>query len=765
LNQGREEMSPKPIKGSSRGVSFWQQAVLALVALLMLGGPAFSQKTNAPLDPVAEKEYWENLHKRRDQESKAEERQENKHREQVKASVSNIIVEAQALQPKLIEAEDGLIHYVPDTRPLLSRYPQHFGLGAAMTLGLILTAMLTVRFRREAEIRKLCGGYLSDGTEVASFKMPEWFAPQKATAVSASRDETPSWMSEKETAIAEKSQTEKFLELAPELLIQIRQALRALGRSGNQLEWQVALTQLPEHVTKLKEQANFWEMRPVWQMSSALELLVKRVAEKPKDATPSTLRTITAAIDLLQKLCTAGIRPNLIIDPPIKILAVDDDALCLRALTFALQKANLTPDTATNGVKALEQATKHVYDVIFMDIQMPEMDGLTACKRIHETEANADTPVVFVTIQSDFHTRAQSTAIGGSDLMAKPFLVFELAVKALTVTMRKRLQLQKATVPSGVVPANNVSESARAKIASELVEARQVQPVVVAEAKPTTAVESDDSETEPDFLAEAKGYLVAMRKVLEDVGLAPDEAQRQERLGDLYLRVHSFAAQAVTSGLPLAGRVASTLEALVKKLFEKPAKATAATCSTIASALDLLEELRVPGRRQRLADDSPVHLLVVDDEPLARRAIAGALQLAFDKPDNAADGTEALALAKQKSYDVIFTDVQMPGLDGFALCTELRATETNRTTPVVFITSQDDGDAREKARQSGGSDFLGKPCLPSEVTLKALTFVVRKRLHLTDREANNSMSPENSVAVERPASKVADVPAIEQVAA
>jgi DNA-binding response OmpR family regulator len=763
LNPEREETGSMLVKG--RGISLWQQAALAILTLFLLGVPAFSQKTNAPFDPIAEREYWENLHKREQQQAKAEEEWENEHREQAIVSVSNIIVEAQALQPKLIEAEDGLIHYVPDSRSLISRYPQHFGLGTAITLGFILTGMLTIRFRREAEIRKLCGGYLSDGTEVASFKMPEWFAPQKAVTASASREEKPDWFSDREPVTAEKSQTEKFLEMAPELLIQIRQALRALGRAGNELEYQAALAQLPEHVTRLKEQANFWEMRPVWQMSSALELLVKRIAEKPKDATPSTMRTISAATDLLQKLCTTGIRPNLIIDPPIKILAVDDDPLCLRALTFALQKANIVPDTANNGVKALAQANDHVYDVIFMDIQMPEMDGLTACKRIHETEANADTPVVFVTIQSDFHTRAQSTAIGGSDLMAKPFLVFELAVKALTVTMRKRLQLQKATAPSGVVPAAGASESARAKIAANLVETKPLEPTVLAEAKPVAEVGDDEAETEPGFLSEAKGYIVAMRKALEEVELAPDEAQRKERLGDLYLKVHSFAAQSVTAGLPLAARVASTLESLVKKLFEKPAKATVSTRSTIATTLDLLEELRVPGRRQKLTDDSPVHLLVVDDEPLARRAITGALQLAFDKPDNAADGKEALTLAGQKTYDVIFTDIQMPELDGFGLCTELRANGNNRTTPVVFITSQDDGDARDKARKSGGNDFIAKPCLPSEVTMKALTFVVRKRLHLTEQDGSNSISSANSSVSEKPASKAAEDNVIEQVAA
>ena len=665
----------------------------------------------------------------------AKEKQEKKEEQsQVLNTVSQFIQNGPSLQQAILEEQRRQAANLPPS--LWQIKGDHMLLGFASVLVVALTVGTLARHRREAEIRALRSGYLSDGAELTKLKMPEWFVP--APDGLASDDLVPKWMEEKAPVRAGKSPVQEFLDAAPECLGHIRQALRALGRSGNEAEWQAALAQLPQHITALKERANFWEMRPVWQMSSALELLARRLADKPKDAMPSTLRTISAAADLLQTLCAPGIRPNLIIDPPIKVLAVDDDALCLRALTFALQKANLVPDTATNGVEALALATEQPYDVIFMDIQMPEMDGLTACTRIHETESNADTPVVFVTIQSDFHTRAQSTVIGGSDLMAKPFLVFELAVKALTATMRKRLELQNSSLPgrrvTGAGRGSTSPESIRVAIVTGLAEARRTETATVTEETSAVQGAGAASDAEHGFSDDAEDYLVAMRKVLEDMGLAPDETKRQERLGDLYLRVHSFATQARGAGLPLAARVGSTLEALLKKLYEKPGQATASTRNTIATALDLLDELRVPGQRQRLADNSPVHLLVVDDEPLARRAITGALQLAFEKPDNAEDGASALILAAQKPYDVIFTDVQMPGLDGFALCAQLRATATNRTTPVVFITSQDDGDTREQARRSGGNDFIAKPCLPSEITLKALTFVVRKRLRLTDQD-------------------------------
>jgi len=77
---------------------------------------------------------------------------------------------------------------------------------------------------------------------------------------------------------------------------------------------------------------------------------------------------------------------------------------------------------------------------------------------------------------------------------------------------------------------------------------------------------------------------------------------------------------------------------------------------------------------------------------------------------------------------VIFLDVLMPGMDGFEVCSKIRETAVNRTTPVVFVTGQRDFDARAEMRRAGGDDLMTKPFLTSEVTVKALAFALRGRL-------------------------------------
>jgi CheY-like chemotaxis protein len=179
---------------------------------------------------------------------------------------------------------------------------------------------------------------------------------------------------------------------------------------------------------------------PVWQMSCALEALVQQLGKQPEQATPSALRTVVGAVDLLHALCVGGLEPHLVTEPPVRLLAVDDDPICRAALGFALKKAFTEPDLAADGAAGLALAEARAYDVIFLDVEMPGMDGFELCSRIHGTAANQTTPVVFVTVHSDLESRANSILIGAQDLLGKPFLSLELTVKALTLVLHRRLQ-------------------------------------------------------------------------------------------------------------------------------------------------------------------------------------------------------------------------------------------------------------------------------------------------------------------------------------
>ena len=107
--------------------------------------------------------------------------------------------------------------------------------------------------------------------------------------------------------------------------------------------------------------------------------------------------------------------------------------------------------------------------------------------------------------------------------------------------------------------------------------------------------------------------------------------------------------------------------------------------------------------------------------------IVYALERADLKSTAVEDPMVALQKISEEQFDLVILDIQMPGLDGFALCTSIRAV-TNQTTPVLFVTRLTDFKSRARATVCGGADFVAKPFFFIEVTIKAVILILRKRL-------------------------------------
>jgi CheY-like chemotaxis protein len=260
----------------------------------------------------------------------------------------------------------------------------------------------------------------------------EQFPPRREAALSPSAVALPKAMPEVERIDPIKA----FFALTPPRIAGMRALLDNLDAAPS---IQTLFTQLAASALELKNDSHVQALTPVWQVASALEALANQLGQKARSVTPSTIRTVTAAVDLIEALAKPGLDPALASTPPIRVLAVDDDPISRHAVAFALKKALNLPDLAANGPSALELAAQTAYDAIFLDIQMPGMDGFELCKRLHETERNREVPVVFITCQNDFEARAKSTDAGGCDLIGKPFLTFEVTLKALTLVLRARL--------------------------------------------------------------------------------------------------------------------------------------------------------------------------------------------------------------------------------------------------------------------------------------------------------------------------------------
>ncbi len=110
---------------------------------------------------------------------------------------------------------------------------------------------------------------------------------------------------------------------------------------------------------------------------------------------------------------------------PLRILAVEDNATNQKLILLILERLGYRADSAFHGLEALEALSRHTYDVVLMDVQMPEMDGLEATRRIRQSHGSQPRIIAMTANAMDSDRQACLTA-GMDDYISKPIQVREL---------------------------------------------------------------------------------------------------------------------------------------------------------------------------------------------------------------------------------------------------------------------------------------------------------------------------------------------------
>jgi PleD family two-component response regulator len=236
-----------------------------------------------------------------------------------------------------------------------------------------------------------------------------------------------------------------FAAAGPKTLAEIQALWQCLTRATVAEEKTIALDEMARKTHALAGSASMAEARMVARLASALEALIGEARSKPENITPSSTRTMAQAIDFLAKL-VQDLRPAEIeSDLTPLVLVVDDEPVSRQAVVWAMTKGRLSTVQVDNSDTALLLLRDNSFELALLDIDMPGLSGLELCKRMRAMEKHKSTPVIFVTGQGDFMSRAQSAVSGGNDFIAKPFMFIELAVKALVHVSRGRLEKARSS--------------------------------------------------------------------------------------------------------------------------------------------------------------------------------------------------------------------------------------------------------------------------------------------------------------------------------
>jgi CheY-like chemotaxis protein len=171
------------------------------------------------------------------------------------------------------------------------------------------------------------------------------------------------------------------------------------------------------------------------------------------------------------------------------------------------------------------------------------------------------------------------------------------------------------------------------------------------------------------------------------------------RLGDVLLHVlGGRSAGWITRNLGV------TSEALVGAFGQLKAMAEASACQDLAGLIDRAWPAPADAVRRRV--------LLVDDHPVNRVVVESLLEGLPLEIELAVNGAQAVERFRQRAFDIVLMDVDMPVMDGISAVRAIRALERERESPparIAMLTADDRATARRDAQEAGADDYLAKP--------------------------------------------------------
>jgi DNA-binding response OmpR family regulator len=388
-----------------------------------------------------------------------------------------------------------------------------------------------------------------------------------------------------------------------------------------------------------------------------------------------------------------------------KILIIEDDQIVSNVYRNKLAVEGYQAEVAFDGETGLKMMRTFRPDAIVLDLMLPKMSGVEVIKEIRSEADFSKLPIVVFSNTYLTNLIQDAWKAGATKCVSK-----------INCPPKELLELLRRTIGGGVVmPAHPKKEGVPAT-------------------KPATLTSEGDAEFQAELrktlVASLPATLAALRAGLQSLIKSDTEVARLKHIHELYRRVHAVNGNAGIAGLVQIAHLASALEALLKELYENPKNINSSTLRTVAATVDFLGFLFERSTRPDKQEIPPASILVVDDEAISRRAIIYALEKAQLQSVSVEDPNDAFRLLSENQFDLVFLDVDMPGMTGYELCTKLRNLPLHKKTPVVFITGLSDFDNRTSSMMAGGNDFIVKPFLFIELTVKALIHVLRGKLQL-----------------------------------
>jgi len=136
----------------------------------------------------------------------------------------------------------------------------------------------------------------------------------------------------------------------------------------------------------------------------------------------------------------------------------------------------------------------------------------------------------------------------------------------------------------------------------------------------------------------------------------------------------------------------------------------------------------------------PAHILVIEDDDIVARTIERSLRGDEFRVTLTNSGVEGLKVARRRPPDLVILDIIMPGMDGYAVCREMRADPLLSSIPILFLTAKIKDEDKIAGFNAGGDDYLCKPFNIDELILRLRAILRRAKKHGRSSEKDEPVS-------------------------
>ena len=357
------------------------------------------------------------------------------------------------------------------------------------------------------------------------------------------------------------------------------------------------------------------------------------------------------------------------------MLIVDDDPVQAAVYTKMLTRRGYTSQVTSDAKEALGAFARRAPEAILLDLGLPRGGGIELVRTVR------DLP--------------QGRAVR----------IFALANAYLEA---ESLAAWEAGADQVIGKSNYAPEQILEFLISE-----------VGGAQPDPAPRGTAEAGQQEFVTRAKEYMRSCRDGLAHVRATGDVQHPFEELATAMRRLQ--AAQAF--GLTAIPQLAAVTEWLARALSAWPSSLGASALRTVEQALDAIDR-RLTYPRSATTEQVRYRALGVDDDATSRLLLQQAFRRVRIECDLAADGPSALTHAGQRRYDLVVTDVMMPGMDGFELVQRLHAIPDWESVPMIYVTALDGFDKAFATDPRGGCDAIVKPYLVMELATKVVVHLL-----------------------------------------